>query len=107
MPSRKCAVTLALFLFCGSAHAQRAPAGANANDIAVYGRLLAMTDTRQLDTSLVTLALSSSWAPLRAAAALAVGQIGPERGLAGAARLRVLLTDKDPVVAANAAYSLG
>src|SRR4051812_21729539 len=107
MPFRRRGPTLALLLFGGSAHAQSGPAGANVNDIAVYARLLAMTDTRQLDTSLVALALSSSWSPLRAAAALAVGQIGPDHGLAGAGRLRALLTDRDPVVAANAAYSLG
>ena len=107
MQFRKRAATLAVLLVCGSAQAQSGVSSPRAGDIAMYARLLAMTDTRQLDTTLVDRALSSRWSALRAAAALAVGQIGPERGTAGSARLRALLTDGDGLVAANAAYALG
>jgi cyclophilin family peptidyl-prolyl cis-trans isomerase/HEAT repeat protein len=97
-------------LFCaGSVPAvgQRLPAGIGAQDVNLYARLLAMTDTRQLDTALIGRALSSNWRPLRAAATLAVGQVGTEHGRGGAARLRALLKDPDPTVAANSAYALG
>jgi len=66
-----------------------------------------MTDTRQLDTQLIDRALASRWPSLRSAAALAIGQIGAERGRIGVQRLLTLLTDKDATVAANAAYALG
>ena len=82
-------------------------AGVGAQEVNLYARVLAMTDTRQLDTALVSRALSSTWTPLRAAATLAIGQVGPERGMAGAPRLRALLADPEPTVAANAAYALG
>ncbi|HST08403.1 MAG TPA: HEAT repeat domain-containing protein, partial [Gemmatimonadaceae bacterium] len=107
MQFRRLAATLALLLACASAQAQRVPSGATAGDVALYARLLAMTDTRQLDTAIVDRALASHWPALRAAAALAVGQIGAERSLTGAARLRGLLTASQPVVAATAAYALG
>jgi cyclophilin family peptidyl-prolyl cis-trans isomerase/HEAT repeat protein len=97
------AVTLAA---SAPADAQRLPAGVGAREVNLYARLLAMTDTRQLDTALVGSALSSSWRPLRAAATLAIGQIG-QPGLAGTPRLRLLLRDPDPTVAGNAAYALG
>ncbi|MFN2636340.1 MAG: peptidylprolyl isomerase [Gemmatimonadaceae bacterium] len=83
------------------------PAKVGANKVALYSRLLAMTDARTLDMPLVDRALANEWRPLRAAAALAIGQVGPERGAAGAGRLRLLLTDRDNTVAANAAYALG
>jgi len=89
------------------AHAQRLPPGIGGTEVNLYARLLSMTDTRQLDTMFVDGALSNRWRPLRAAAALAIGQIGPERGMLRAARLRALLTDRDSTVAANAAYALG
>lgn len=66
-----------------------------------------MTDTRQLDTALVNRLLASSSRPLRAAAALAIGQIGAEQGAAGAPILRRLLNDPDATVAAKAGYALG
>ena len=102
-------VALAVLLFAASrpANGQRLPPGIGEQEASLYARLLAMTDTRQLDTALVTGALSSKWRPLRAAATLAIGQIGTERGLSAAPRLRVLLGDSDPAVAANAAYALG
>jgi cyclophilin family peptidyl-prolyl cis-trans isomerase len=90
-----------------TANGQRLPSGVGAQEIDLYARLLAMTDTRQLDTALVSRALSSTWTPLRAAAALAIGQVGAERGMAGSLRLRALLADPAPGVAANAAYALG
>jgi cyclophilin family peptidyl-prolyl cis-trans isomerase/HEAT repeat protein len=102
-------LALAVLLLGAStpASGQRLPPGARAEDVSLYARLLLMTDTRQLDTSLVARALSSTWQPLRAAATLAIGQIGEEPGLPGAARLRALLKDSDVTVAGNAAYALG
>src|SRR6476659_1696982 len=46
----------------------------------LYARLLAMTDSRTYDRALLDTALTGSWAPLRAAAALAVGQVGTAHG---------------------------
>lgn len=76
-------------------------------DSDLYARLLAMTDSRTFDRALVDSALASKWAPLRAAAALAVGQVGATHGIAGAPVLRELLGDHDYTVASNAAYALG
>src|SRR5437867_656916 len=90
-----------------SAHAQRLPPGIDGTEVSLYAGLLSMTDTRQLDTMLIDRAISNRWRPLRAAAALAIGQIGPERGMLRAAQLRALLRDRDSTVAANAAYALG
>ncbi|HEY6088204.1 MAG TPA: peptidylprolyl isomerase [Gemmatimonadaceae bacterium] len=98
------AVGVVLFSAPHAARGQRPP---NTADIGVYARLLAMTDTRQLDTEVIDRALTSKWRPLRAAGALAIGQVGAERGLRGAPRLRALLRDPDAAVAANAAYALG
>ena len=94
------------FLISVPLHAQRIPGGGD-REVSLYARLLAMTDTRQLDTALIATALSSKWPPLRAAATLAIGQVGVEHGMPGAPRLRVLLTDPDATVGANAAYALG
>src|ERR1700675_4833962 len=93
-----------VFLFAGSASAsgQRLPSGVGEPEISLYARLLAMTDARQLDTALVGRALASRWRPLRAAGALAIGQVGAERGMAGAPMLRALLRDSDATVAGNA-----
>lgn len=87
--------------------AQRTPRNISSEDAKLYARLLAMTDTRTLDTTLIDRTLASSWRPLRAAAALAIGQIGAGKGMAGARRLRTLLRDSDPTVRANGAYALG
>jgi cyclophilin family peptidyl-prolyl cis-trans isomerase/HEAT repeat protein len=89
------------------ANGQRLPPEVGEREVALYARLLAMTDTRTLDTTLVVHALSSKWRPLRAAATLAIGQVGSDAGRPGAARLRLLLKDSDVTVAANAAYALG
>jgi cyclophilin family peptidyl-prolyl cis-trans isomerase/HEAT repeat protein len=100
---------LAVLLFSASSRAtgQRLPAGVGAQELSLYAQLLAMTDTRRLDTALVSRALSSKWSPLRAAAALAIGQVGVQQGVVGAPRLRGLLGDADVAVGANAAYALG
>src|SRR6266516_5402767 len=90
-----------------SASAQRIPRNAAARELHLYARLLAMTDARRLDTALIDRALANEWQPLRAAATIAIGQIGPEHGMAGGPRLRALMNDHDVTVAANAAYALG
>jgi cyclophilin family peptidyl-prolyl cis-trans isomerase/HEAT repeat protein len=100
------AITILLVGFAASANAQL-PRGVGAPEVTMYSRLLAMTDTRQLDTALIDRALASTWRPMRAVAALAIGQVGAEPGMAGASRLRALLKDPDAAVAANAAYALG
>ena len=87
--------------------AQRAPNRLDEGEIKSYARLLAMTDTRQLDTALVDRLLATRSTALRAAAALALGQVGTEQGMAGVARLRELLRDNDVNVAAKSAYALG
>jgi cyclophilin family peptidyl-prolyl cis-trans isomerase/HEAT repeat protein len=104
--SKRFVCTVLVFGITARLHAQELPRGVGTSEVNLYARLLAMTDTRQLDTVLVDRALASKWSPLRAAAALAIGQVG-EPGMAGASLLRALLKDRDPTVAANAAYSLG
>jgi len=105
---RKAGLWVALFCALAvEAGAQRAAARIADDDIDVYARLMAMTDARALDLPLVEQALARKWRPLRAAATLAIGQVGAEVGMKGAARLRSLLGDSDPKVAANAAYALG
>jgi cyclophilin family peptidyl-prolyl cis-trans isomerase/HEAT repeat protein len=89
------------------ASAQRLPSSVGPEEINLFARLLAMTDTRQLDMPLVERALSNQWRPLRAAATIAIGQVGAEVGKPGATRLRNLLKDADVTVGANAAYALG
>jgi cyclophilin family peptidyl-prolyl cis-trans isomerase/HEAT repeat protein len=98
---------LSAFAIAWSAPAQRLPRGVGARELDLYARLLAMTDTRQLDTALIERARANKWQPLRTAATIAIGQIGPERGMSGAPRLRALLNEHDVTVAANAAYALG
>ncbi|HMH25843.1 MAG TPA: HEAT repeat domain-containing protein, partial [Gemmatimonadaceae bacterium] len=87
--------------------AQELPRGVGAREVTLYAQLLAMADTRRLDTALVDRALASNWAPMRAVATLAIGQVGSGPGMAGASRLRTLLKDRDVMVAANAAYATG
>ena len=108
MQLRKTFVITSLWVgVAATAGGQGLPPGIGASEVNLYARLLAMTDTRQLDFALVDRALASKWRPMRAAATLAIGQVGAEPGMAGAPRLRVLLRDRDLTVAANAAYSLG
>jgi cyclophilin family peptidyl-prolyl cis-trans isomerase/HEAT repeat protein len=106
MPLRKKLLCFALGCCLG------APVGAQksapaARDIRTYAQLLAMTDTRQVDPALIDRSLAAKWSPLRQAAALAIGQVGAERGAAVVGRLRSLLTDRDTAVAANAVYAIG
>ena len=58
--------------------AQEMPRGVGAREVALYAQLLAMTDTRRLDTALIDRALASTWSPMRSAATLAIGQVGAE-----------------------------
>ncbi|HEX9311012.1 MAG TPA: peptidylprolyl isomerase [Gemmatimonadaceae bacterium] len=90
-----------------SARGQNLASGVGNREVNLYARLLAMTDTRQLDTTLVDRALASNWQPIRAFATLAIGQVGGQHGNAGTSRLRTLLNDRDRVVGADAAYALG
>ena len=90
-----------------TAGAQKLPPAIGAGEVNLYARLLAMADTRQLDTALIDRGLASKWRPLRAAATIAIGQIGTEHGGVGIPRLRALLKDRDLTVGGNAAYALG
>jgi len=107
MRSVRLFAALALISPFASAPAQKLPGGLNQKELAAYAQLLAMTDTRRLDMPLVERALTAKWRPLRAAAALAIGQIGAPAGTPAAWRLRELLRDRDDAVASNAAYALG
>jgi cyclophilin family peptidyl-prolyl cis-trans isomerase/HEAT repeat protein len=100
-------IPVLVFGIHAAARAQELPRGVSAREVTLYAQLLAMTDTRRLDTALVDRALASIWAPMRSAATLAIGQVGAEPGMAGASRLRALLKDRDVMVASNAAYALG
>jgi cyclophilin family peptidyl-prolyl cis-trans isomerase/HEAT repeat protein len=104
---RKRIVPLALLGVCAHVAAGQTLRAARPEEVSTYARLLSMTDTRQLDMPLIDHALASDWAPLRDAAAMSIGQVGPEHGRAGAPRLRELLRDRDATVAADAAYALG
>ncbi|MBI3792895.1 MAG: HEAT repeat domain-containing protein, partial [Gemmatimonadetes bacterium] len=75
-----------------------------ARDATWSAQLLRMADARRLDTLLVDSVLATGVPALRRQAALAIGQV---HGRARAARLRVLLADRDTAVAAQAAYALG
>src|SRR5205814_9275446 len=107
-PRRKLLVAVVVSaLAAEGADAQQPASILGAPDARTYAELLPMTDTRQFDPALVDRALASRSPALRAAATLAIGQIGPEHGMAGSARLRRLLTDNEIVGAANAAYAIG
>jgi cyclophilin family peptidyl-prolyl cis-trans isomerase/HEAT repeat protein len=101
------AMSAAVVLAGAPVLAQQSRAAAGNADIALYARLLAMTDSRTLDMPLIERSLQSRWAVLRAAATLAIGQVGAEVGKPGSSRLQSLLADRDSAVAANAAYALG
>ncbi|HEX3534822.1 MAG TPA: peptidylprolyl isomerase [Gemmatimonadaceae bacterium] len=107
MPSPGKALFGVLMLALSARAGAQRPSSAGADEVNLYARLLAMTDTRQMDMPLVERALSSTWQPLRAAATLAIGQVGAEIGKPGATRLRSLLKDPDVTVGGNAAYALG
>src|SRR6267378_1411070 len=103
----KTLVGVLILALAGRASAQRLPPSVGPQEINLYARLLAMTDTRQLDMQLVERALSNHWQPLRAATTISMGQVGPEVGKPASTRLRSLLKDPDLTVGANAAYALG
>ncbi len=107
MRSLRILLAAAVLAPLSSAPGQRLPGGLNQKELTTYARLLAMTDTRTLDLALVEKGLAAKWRPLRAAAALAIGQVGAPTGTPGAPRLRALLKERDGAVAANAAYALG
>jgi len=98
---------LVLMTVAGPTAAQAQVRAPSSYESILYARLLSMTDSRTFDRTLVDSAISAGWAPLRAAATLAIGQVGTRRGMAGVDLLRALLGDRDHVVASNAAYSLG
>jgi cyclophilin family peptidyl-prolyl cis-trans isomerase/HEAT repeat protein len=100
-------VSIAAFAVAPAIPAQGAPARLDESEIKLYARLLAMTDTRQIDTGLVDRLLASRSTVLRAAAALAIGQVGTAPGRVRAGTLRQLLHDPDANVAAKSAYALG
>src|SRR4030088_21838 len=106
LPNKKLVGVLILAL-AGRAQAQRLPSSVGAQEINLYARLLAMTDTRQLDMPLVERALSNQGQPLRAAATISIGQVGHDAGKPGLTRLRSLLKDPDLTVGADAAYAPG
>ena len=103
-------VAVAALLGGGSLHAQQAPPSSaprstlTADDVRTWARLLAMTDTRAIDEAVIASALASSSSPLRAAGALAIGQV---KARAQLPRLIGLLSDPDTSVAGNAAFALG
>src|SRR5436305_10246280 len=99
MRLRNALVVVALSVGVRSAAAQR-PHAPDPSDIRHYAQLLSMTDTRSLDIPLVDRALASKWNALRAAATMAIGQVGAEVGKSGAPQLRTLLADNDSTVAA-------
>lgn len=107
MRLRHLLVSIATLAVAQPMSAQRTATGLDENAIKLYAQLLAMTDTRQLDTILVDRLLATSSTVLRAAAALAIGQVGTEKGSAEVRKLRELLRDNDANVAAKSAYALG
>ena len=107
MRLRPLLVSIATFTVAQPTSAQRTSPRLSESEIKLHSRLLAMTDTRQLDTALVDRLLATRSSALRAAAALAIGQVGAEQGFSGVGRLRELLRDKDANVAAKSAYALG
>ena len=107
LPKKLLCVATTGCLAATTASAQKLPSRVGQRETRMYAQLLAMTDTRQLDTALIDRALAARWPALRVAATLAIGQVGAERAAPRTSRLRALLTDKDVNVAANAAYAIG
>ena len=90
---------------CAGRQGQFGAATLSDDDLTVRARLLAMADARRVDSALIESALEHGRASaVRAAAALAAGQVGARGFLP---RLRVLLGDGDTAVAASAAFALG
>ena len=82
----------------------REASGLSGGEINLHARLLAMVDSRRVDTLLIDEALGSASGHVRAVAARSIGQAG---ATSRSARLGALLDDPDPGVAADAAFSLG
>ena len=88
-------LVVAALIGASAAHAQSTLRAPSAAEVRLYARLMAMTDARKLDRIVVDSALVSTWSPLRAAGALAIGQVGPRHGKPGLAILDSLLTAPD------------
>src|SRR4026207_447276 len=88
----------------GAQVTERAP---SPSEVRLYARLMAMTDSRTWNKAVIDSALSSDWRPLRAAAALGIGQIGRAHGLPGPRVVYPLLPGVTIDVASQAAYALG
>lgn len=73
-------------------------------EIALWARLLAASDARRLGVPLLDTVLRASHPRLRAAGAMAAGQVGVS---AFVTQLRERLADPDTAIAAAAAFSLG
>lgn len=104
MIARLCMLTV---LAAATAAAQAPVERLTASQRNLFARLLAMADTRTLDTSAVDQALVSSSDALARHAALSVGQVGARAAEPRVARLRDLVEGSRPRVAAHAAYALG
>lgn len=101
------ALSAVIVLAAPAAHGQSSFRTPSSGEVKLYARVMAMTDARQFKRPLVDSALASTWQPLRAAGALAIGQVGARHGKPGLSILDSLLSDRDLTVASNAAYSLG
>lgn len=98
---------LLMVVVAATAAAQAPTERLTASQRALFARLLAMADTRTLDTSAVDQGLVSSSDALARQAALSVGQVGARAAAPRVARLRDLVEGSRPAVAAHAAYALG
>src|SRR5256885_16258767 len=107
MRLRPLLVSIATLALAQPMIAQRAETRLDESQINSYAQLLAMTDTRRLDTTLVDRLLATRSPALRAAAALAIGQLGTERGMAGGGEIRPHLPDNDSHTAASNADAPG
>lgn len=80
-----------------------APSRLSQADVSLWARLLAASDSRRLDVQMLDSMLRASHPRLRAAGALAAGQVGVRAFIP---RLRERLGDADTAIAAAAAFSL-
>ncbi|HEX2778043.1 MAG TPA: peptidylprolyl isomerase [Gemmatimonadaceae bacterium] len=92
-------------LSLGACAGRVTPAGPlSAGAVSQYARVLAIADARRPDSVVLYAAMRDGAPPVRAAAALAIGQVHLRTA---APALRPLLHDADTAVAARAAFSLG
>jgi cyclophilin family peptidyl-prolyl cis-trans isomerase/HEAT repeat protein len=80
------------------------PAPAPVYDAVVHARVLSSTDARRIDDALLDSAITAPHPRVRAAAALAIGQLRARRLLP---QVREALRDPDSTVARSAAFALG